>query len=147
MYVLPKIVAGTCLHIRRNLGTGCTVQERQTNACRCLEVCVALRCLPYECFLRILGSLKLRCLYFRHTGNGAVIARCSQPEVGWLGWRSSEDEYLISAIADACAFDRGRTTSVDNLDDFQADVTPPPSTTPNGGDRELMGSKVGVAID
>lgn len=34
--------------------------------------------------------------------NGAVIARCSQPEVGWLGWRSSEDEELLKAIADAC---------------------------------------------
>nr|CAD7201001.1 unnamed protein product [Timema douglasi] len=48
---------------------------------------------------------------FRHTGNGAVIARCSQPEVGWLGWRSSEDEDLLKAIADACAFDRGHLQS------------------------------------
>nr|CAD7431577.1 unnamed protein product [Timema monikensis] len=47
----------------------------------------------------------------RHTGNGAVIARCSQPEVGWLGWRSSEDEDLLKAIADACAFDRGHLQS------------------------------------
>lgn len=38
----------------------------------------------------------------RHRVNGAVIARCSQPEVGWLGWRSSEDEELLKAIADAC---------------------------------------------
>lgn len=43
--------------------------------------------------------------YFRHTGNGAVIVRCSQPEVGWLGWRSSEDEDLLKAISDACSFD------------------------------------------
>lgn len=43
----------------------------------------------------------------RHTGNGAVIARCSQPEVGWLGWRSTEDEQLLKAIADACSFDVG----------------------------------------
>lgn len=41
----------------------------------------------------------------RHTGNGAVIVRCSQPEVGWLGWRSSEDEDLLKAISDACSFD------------------------------------------
>nr|CAD7444180.1 unnamed protein product [Timema bartmani] len=47
----------------------------------------------------------------RHTGNGAVIARCSQPEVGWLGWRSSEDEDLLKAIADACAFDQGHLQS------------------------------------
>ena len=38
---------------------------------------------------------------------GAVIARCSQPEVGWLGWRSSEDEDLIKAISDACTHDPG----------------------------------------
>ena len=37
--------------------------------------------------------------------NGAVIARCSQPEVGWLGWRSQEDEALLHAIGTACAMD------------------------------------------
>lgn len=46
-------------------------------------------------------------------GNGAVIARCSQPEVGWLGWRSGEDEDLIKAISDACTFDRGTHTMMD----------------------------------
>lgn len=56
----------------------------------------------------------------RHTGNGAVIARCSQPEVGWLGWRSSEDELLISAIADACFFDQGRQPSMENFDEFKS---------------------------
>jgi myotubularin-related protein 3/4 len=49
----------------------------------------------------------------RHTGNGAVIARCSQPEVGWLGWRSSADENLLKAIADACAYDHGSCTIMD----------------------------------
>lgn len=34
----------------------------------------------------------------RHAANGAVIARCSQPEVGWFGWRSPEDEKLLQAI-------------------------------------------------
>lgn len=38
---------------------------------------------------------------FRHT-NGAVIARTSQPEVGWLFWRSREDEMMIQQIVDAC---------------------------------------------
>lgn len=50
---------------------------------------------------------------YRHAGNGAVIARCSQPEVGWLGWRSAEDEDLIKAISDACTFDRGPVSLVD----------------------------------
>jgi hypothetical protein len=45
--------------------------------------------------------------FCRHATNGAVLARCSQPEVGWLGWRSAEDEELIRAIADACAYDAG----------------------------------------
>jgi myotubularin-related protein 3/4 len=51
----------------------------------------------------------------RHTGNGAVIARCSQPEVGWLGWRSSADENLLKAIANACAYDRGHCTTMDRI--------------------------------
>lgn len=37
--------------------------------------------------------------------NGAVIARCSQPEVGWFGWRSQEDENLLHALGTACAMD------------------------------------------
>ena len=42
---------------------------------------------------------------WRNTKNGAVIARCSQPEVGWLGWRCSQDEALLSAIAEAANMD------------------------------------------
>lgn len=50
---------------------------------------------------------------FRHRGNGAVIARSSQPEVGWLGWRSAEDEELLKALANACALDTGDASSTD----------------------------------
>ena len=39
--------------------------------------------------------------HFRHS-NGAVIARTSQPEIGWLFWRSKEDEKMIQAIINAC---------------------------------------------
>lgn len=56
--------------------------------------------------------------------------------MGWLGWRSSEDEDLIRAIADACAFDKGRNTSVDNIDEFQSDVGP---QTFNGDGEHAMG--------
>ncbi|CAF1221158.1 unnamed protein product [Adineta ricciae] len=40
-------------------------------------------------------------IVWRHS-NGAVIARTSQPEVGWLFWRSKEDEKMIQAIITAC---------------------------------------------
>lgn len=73
----------------------------------------------------------------RHTGNGAVIARCSQPEVGWLGWRSSADENLLKAIADACAYDRGHCTMMDRV----GTCTPTARTTE--GDGEGSNDKVG----
>ncbi|ODN00265.1 Myotubularin-related protein 3 [Orchesella cincta] len=47
---------------------------------------------------------------WRHRGNGAVISRCSQPEVGWFGWRSAEDEELVQNIVIACA-DNSKMTS------------------------------------
>lgn len=53
-------------------------------------------------------------LFDRHVNNGAVIARSSQPEVGWLGWRSAEDEDLLKALADACSYDKGESTMVDS---------------------------------
>lgn len=43
-----------------------------------------------------------------------MIARSSQPEVGWLGWRNSEDEDLLKALSDACSYDRGETTMIDS---------------------------------
>ncbi|XP_063963079.1 myotubularin-related protein 4-like isoform X1 [Lytechinus pictus] len=50
-------------------------------------------------------SKRFPSVVWRHKGNGAVIARCSQPAVGWFGWRSEEDEGIMSAILDACAMD------------------------------------------
>ncbi|XP_053341029.1 myotubularin-related protein 4 isoform X1 [Clarias gariepinus] len=44
---------------------------------------------------------------YRHQRNGAVIARCSQPEISWWGWRNTEDEYLVTSIAKACVLDPG----------------------------------------
>ena len=46
--------------------------------------------------------------------NGAVIARSSQPEVGWLGWRSPDDEHLLKALSDACSYDKGESTMMDS---------------------------------
>lgn len=59
-----------------------------------------------ESVAKFRSSRRIPAAVWRHTRNGAVIARCSQPEVGWLGWRSSEDEDLIKAISEACNFDR-----------------------------------------
>ncbi|SPP86603.1 myotubularin-related protein 4 isoform X1 [Drosophila guanche] len=53
------------------------------------------------------GSRRLPAVVWRHQKSGAILARCSQPEVGWLGWRNTKDEQLLKALADACAFDRG----------------------------------------
>uniref|UniRef100_A0A3Q3VVL3 phosphatidylinositol-3,5-bisphosphate 3-phosphatase n=1 Tax=Mola mola TaxID=94237 RepID=A0A3Q3VVL3_MOLML len=39
---------------------------------------------------------------YRYQKNGAVIARCSQPEISWWGWRNKDDEYLVTSIAKAC---------------------------------------------
>ncbi|KAM3869590.1 phosphatidylinositol-3,5-bisphosphate 3-phosphatase MTMR4 [Diretmus argenteus] len=44
---------------------------------------------------------------YRHQRNGVVIARCSQPEISWWGWRNTEDEYLVTSIAKACQMDTG----------------------------------------
>ncbi|CAL1679268.1 unnamed protein product [Lasius platythorax] len=60
------------------------------------------------------SSRRIPAIVWRHVNNGAVIARSSQPEVGWLGWRSSEDEDLLKALADACSYDKGESTMVDS---------------------------------
>lgn len=54
---------------------------------------------------------RLPAVVWRNRRNGAVLARCSQPEVGWLGWRSTEDENLLRAILDACFYDSGQLKS------------------------------------
>ncbi|KAH6933772.1 hypothetical protein HPB50_018251 [Hyalomma asiaticum] len=58
---------------------------------------------------------------FKHHLYGTVIARSAQPEVGWLGWRSPQDETLIQAIADACSIDPGPAicNGLDSLPDDQ----------------------------
>uniref|UniRef100_A0A0K2U3Q5 Lateral signaling target protein 2 homolog n=1 Tax=Lepeophtheirus salmonis TaxID=72036 RepID=A0A0K2U3Q5_LEPSM len=53
------------------------------------------------------SARRIPAILWRHRTSGAVLARCSQPEVGWLGWRSTEDEQMVKALADACAYDKG----------------------------------------
>ena len=47
-----------------------------------------------------------QCLCCRHQGNGVVLARCSQPLLGWFSWRNSQDEKMLKAISEACSLDR-----------------------------------------
>ncbi|XP_071094279.1 phosphatidylinositol-3,5-bisphosphate 3-phosphatase MTMR3-like isoform X1 [Haliotis cracherodii] len=66
---------------------------------------------------------------WRDQRNGAVLVRCSQPELGWLGWRNTEDEVLLGAIPKACALNPGtdvkKTTSDGGTDaEVQTAVTP-----------------------
>ncbi|XP_076632772.1 phosphatidylinositol-3,5-bisphosphate 3-phosphatase MTMR4 isoform X1 [Colletes latitarsis] len=68
------------------------------------------------------SSRRIPAVVWRHVNNGAVIARSSQPEVGWLGWRSAEDEALLKALSHACSYDKGESTMVDS-----------PITYPNAG--------------
>ncbi|KAK2111304.1 Myotubularin- protein 4 [Saguinus oedipus] len=62
---------------------------------------------------------------YRHLRNGAAIARCSQPEISWWGWRNADDEYLVTSIAKACALDpgiraNGGSLSIGNNDTSEA---------------------------
>ncbi|KAG8596639.1 hypothetical protein GDO81_001998 [Engystomops pustulosus] len=60
---------------------------------------------------------RIPAVVYRHQNNGAVIARCGQPEVSWWGWRNADDENLVQSIAKACAIDGSRSN---------------PSKVPNG---------------
>ncbi|XP_045770203.1 myotubularin-related protein 4 isoform X2 [Maniola jurtina] len=55
---------------------------------------------------RFRAMRRIPAVVWRHRGSGAVIARSSQPEVGWFGWRSGEDERLLAAFVSACNQDR-----------------------------------------
>lgn len=66
-------------------------------------------CIPDETLQNVASfraSRRIPAVTWRHS-SGAVIARSSQPEVGWLGWRNTKDEQLLKALADACSFDNG----------------------------------------
>ncbi|XP_040158117.1 myotubularin-related protein 3 isoform X4 [Anopheles arabiensis] len=91
------------------------------------------------------SSRRIPAVVWRHQRTGAVIARCSQPEVGWLGWRNSKDEQLLKALSDACSFDRGtqdkagdgtrRTRTQTDCSEASSDGSPPRS--PEGSHEEV----------
>jgi myotubularin-related protein 3/4 len=75
-------------------------------------------CIPDETLQNVASfrsSRRIPAVTWRHS-SGAVIARSSQPEVGWLGWRNSKDEQLLKALADACSFDNGKSSTEVDLD-------------------------------
>lgn len=61
------------------------------------------------------SAKRVPAVVWRHIHTGAVLARCSQPEVGWLGWRSADDEDLVRAIADAAAYDQPGAIKDDSI--------------------------------
>ncbi|XP_026099952.1 myotubularin-related protein 4-like isoform X2 [Carassius auratus] len=82
---------------------------------------------------------------YRHQRNGAVIARCSQPEISWWGWRNTEDEYLVTSIAKASQLDAGlracrtRGDGPDSYDsDFDSSLTACPAPDGSGVAQKLL---------
>lgn len=61
--------------------------------------------------------------FVRHLRNGAAIARCSQPEISWWGWRNADDEYLVTSIAKACALDPGTRATGGSLSTGNSDAS------------------------
>lgn len=56
------------------------------------------------------SSRRIPVVVWRHQRYGSIVARSSQPMVGWFGCRKLHDEKLIHAIAAACASDCGPST-------------------------------------
>uniref|UniRef100_A0A1B0GAE2 Lateral signaling target protein 2 homolog n=1 Tax=Glossina morsitans morsitans TaxID=37546 RepID=A0A1B0GAE2_GLOMM len=115
-------------------------------------------CIPDETLHSVAnfrGSRRLPAVVWRHHKSGAVIARCSQPEVGWLGWRCNKDEQLLKALAEACAFDRAEQlrclAQATNNSSTTANITPQPTQTqiPSGesSPSSLESSHEEVALD
>ncbi|XP_052412444.1 myotubularin-related protein 4 isoform X3 [Carassius gibelio] len=82
---------------------------------------------------------------YRHQRNGAVIARCSQPEISWWGWRNTEDEYLVTSIAKASHLDAGprayrtRGEGPDSYDsDFDSSLTGCPAPDASSAAQKLL---------
>ncbi|CAJ0967649.1 unnamed protein product [Ranitomeya imitator] len=87
---------------------------------------------------------------YRHTRTGAVIARCSQPEISWWGWRNADDEYLVTSIAKACALNPGGRAATANFSkssndgnengdtDFDSSLTACPGIEGSGAPQKLL---------
>lgn len=54
---------------------------------------------------------------WRNCRNGAVLVRCSQPEMGFFGWRNTDDENLLNSIPAACVKNPGSKNKQKGKDD------------------------------
>lgn len=70
--------------------------------CHCMFSAICTRAFAFLIFRPVCLFTDSITLNSRHQKNGAVIARCSQPEISWWGWRNTDDEYLVTSIAKAC---------------------------------------------
>ncbi|KAG4070158.1 hypothetical protein HA402_003848 [Bradysia odoriphaga] len=86
------------------------------------------------------SSRRIPAVVWRHKASGAIIARCSQPEVGWLGWRNANDEQLLKALVEACGYDRGEQQRRSNLKSSQSSDSAPSS--PEGSHEEVTVDEV-----
>jgi Myotubularin-like phosphatase domain len=60
---------------------------------------------------------------YRDIQTGVVLARSSQPTVGWLGWRNTHDEALLKAVAESCSLNTGLSSDEINGSDTSAIIT------------------------
>lgn len=88
------------------------------------------------------SSRRIPVAVWRHRATGAIIARCSQPEVGWLGWRNNKDEELLQAFVNACAFDQGEQPNANQSMTMGDEITGRPTTLEWPKANVLKGSEV-----
>ncbi|XP_036392007.1 myotubularin-related protein 4-like isoform X2 [Megalops cyprinoides] len=102
-----------------------------------------------ECVASFRSGKRIPVVVYRHQRNGAVIARCSQPEISWWGWRNKEDEYLVTSIARACLLNPGTHShysapcwsqgeSHDNSSDFDSSLSAHPAPDARGAPPKLL---------
>lgn len=64
-----------------------------------------------------------------------MLVRCSQPELGFFGWRSTEDENMLESVPVACSQNPGTYTKYLGLSD---DLSGSESGSQNGGVYSLL---------
>lgn len=57
------------------------------------------------------SSRRFPTVVWRDTISGAVLARASQPEVGWFGWRNTQDENFLQSVAASCLNNPGSASN------------------------------------